>query len=488
MTTFAQAAYDDSRHTLTENGANAYNSTGHAVLDLFGCIGGLRQRHARDIERLFAEAYKENALLATRCLFYARDVRGGLGERNTFRVLLHYAAIKHPEAVLPNIPYIGIYGRFDDLYALIGTQLEESMWKHMDQQFRLDEYHMRRNEPVSLLAKWIKTPDASSKQTRTLGIMTANKLDKTVYHFKRRLRSLRRYIGIVEAKMSANEWTEIDYAAVPSRAMMIYRNAFKKHDEARFAAFLGKVDKGEATIHAATLFPYDLVEKYESMGRQAVEDRTLEAQWRALPDYVGTECNAIVMADTSSSMTGRPMMSSLALAVYFAERNQGAYHGLWMSFSQQPMMHRLAGETLLQKLQSIERKYWSNNTNIELAFRKILDIAIHRNVAPEDMVKSLIIVSDMEFDQTQYGHDWSFYDNMAALYASHGYTIPNIVFWNVNSRNDVFHADANRRGVQLVSGQSASTFKQLMQSVGMNPVEMMENVLNSERYQPIAVG
>ena len=488
MTTFAQAAYDDSRHTQTENGANAYNSTGHAVLDLFGCIGSLRQRNARDIERLFAEAYQEDPLLTTRCLFYARDVRGGLGERNTFRVLLHYAAIKHPEAVLPNIPYIGIYGRFDDLYALIGTQLEEAMWKQMNDQFKLDEFHMRRNEPVSLLAKWIKTPDASSKETRKLGILTANKLDKTVYHFKRRLRALRRYIGIVEAKMSANEWDKIDYAAVPSRAMMIYRNAFKKHDQVRFEAFLGKVDKGEAVIHAATLFPYDIVEKYEQMGWNATEDATLELQWRSLPDYVGTACNAIVMADTSSSMTGRPMMSSLALAVYFAERNQGAYHGLWMSFSQQPMMHRLVGETLLQKLQSIERKFWSNNTNIELAFRKILDIAIRRNVAPEDMVKSLIIVSDMEFDRTQFGYAWGFYDNMAALYASHGYTIPNIVFWNVDSRNDVFHADANRKGVQLVSGQSASTFKQLMQSVGMNPVEMMVNVLNSERYQPITVG
>lgn len=488
MTTFAQAAYDDSRHTLTENGASAYNSTGHAVLDLFGCIGSLRERDHRAIERLFADAYKENALLATRCLFYARDVRGGLGERNTFRVLLHYAAIKHPEAVMPNIPYIGIYGRFDDLYALIGTQLEEAMWKHMDQQFRLDEYHMRRNEPVSLLAKWIKTPDASSKQTRTLGIITANKLDKTVYHFKRRLRALRRYIGIVEAKMSANEWTEIDYAAVPSRAMMIYRNAFKKHDGTRFEAFLGKVDRGEAVIHSATLFPYDIVERYEHMVRLATEDTTLELQWRSLPDYVGTACNAIVMADTSASMSGRPMMSSLALAVYFAERNQGPYHGLWMSFSRHPTIHRLQGETLLQKLQSIERKYWSNNTDLEAAFDKILDIAIRNKVAQEDMPKSLIVVSDMEIDEAQSGYAWSFYDSMAEKYDRYGYVIPNIVFWNVNSRNDVFHADADRKGVQLCSGSSAATFKHLMQSVGMNPVEMMESVLNSERYQPITVG
>lgn len=488
MTTFAQAAYDDSRRTLTENGANAYNSTGHAVLDLFGCIGSLRERHPQEIERLFADAYKESQLLTTRCLFYCRDVRGGLGERRTFRILLHYAACKHPEAVKPNIPYIGIYGRFDDMYALIGTPLEADMWEQMDAQFKLDEFHMRRNENVSLLAKWIKTPDASSKETRRLGILTANKLDKTVYHFKRRLRALRKYIGIVEAKMSTNDWTSIDYAAVPSRAMMIYRNAFKKHDQTRYEAFLGKVEKGEAVIHAATLFPYDLVEKYEAMGWKAAEDTTIEMQWKALPDYVGTACNAIVMADTSNSMDGRPMMSSLALAVYFAERNQGSYHGLWMSYSRNPMMHRLIGETLLQKLQSIERKYWSNNTDIEAAFKKILDIAIRNHVPQEEMVKSLIIVSDMEFDEAQEHYSWSFYDNMAKLYRVNGYTIPNIVFWNVNSRHDLFHADANRKGVQLVSGQSASTFKQLMQAVGMSPVDMMLQVLNAERYQPITVG
>ena len=482
----AQAMTNESRKKLTENGATAYSSTGSAMLDLFGCIGSLRSREESDICRLFAEAYKENPLLATKCLFYCRDIRGGLGERRTFRVIMRYCAQHHPEAILPNIHLVGMYGRYDDLYELKGTILESEMWSEVKKQLHLDFVNMKRKKPISLLAKWLKTPDASSANTRQLGIATAQALGLTVYDFKRKLRAMRKYLDIVERHMSANEWDQIEYASVPSRAMMLYRNAFKRHDETRYDNFLNAVANGDASINASTLFPYDIVEKYESQYNPS-EDATLEAQWRALPNYLDAPANAIVMADTSGSMEGRPMHSSVALAIYFAERNQGAYHNLWMSFSQHPAIHKLQGETLLQKLQSIERKYWSNNTNLELAFMRVLDIAIKNHVPAEEMVKSIIVISDMEIDDTQHGYAWSFYDNMRKLYMDNGYIIPNIVFWNVNSRNDTFHVDKSRVGVQLCSGQSASTFKVLMKSVGMNPIEMMNNTLMAERYAPVTV-
>ena len=482
----ATAMVNESKKKLTENGATAYSTTGSAMLDLFGCIGSLRSREESDICRLFVEAYKENPLLATKCLFYCRDIRGGLGERRTFRVIMRYCAQYHTEAILPNIHLIGMYGRYDDLYALKGTILESEMWAEVKKQLHLDFVNMKRKKPISLLAKWLKTPDASSANTRQLGIATAQALGLTVYDFKRRLRAMRKYLDIVERHMSANEWDQIEYASVPSRAMMIYRNAFKRHDETRYDNFLNAVANGDASINASTLFPYDIVEKYESQYRPS-EYATLEAQWRALPNYLDAPANAIVMADTSGSMEGRPMHSSVALAIYFAERNQGAYHNLWMSFSQQPTIHKLQGETLLQKLQSIERKFWSNNTNLEAAFMRVLDVAIKNHVPAEEMVKSIIVISDMEIDDTQHGYKWSFYDNMRDLYMKSGYIIPNIVFWNVNSRNDTFHVDKSRVGVQLCSGQSASTFKVLMKSVGMNPVEMMTNTLMAERYAPVTV-
>ena len=187
---FAEAARREATYTTTENGAFALNTTGNSCLDLFSTIGALRSADDLRVKSLFAEAYKQDPLTATRILFYARDIREGLGERKVFRTLIKYLANNHPEALRPNLELIGFYGRFDDLYSLIGTPLENDMWKAMRAQFIRDLDALDDGKSVSLLGKWIKTPDASSKETRRLGILTAQKLGFTVYDFKRNLRRL----------------------------------------------------------------------------------------------------------------------------------------------------------------------------------------------------------------------------------------------------------------------------------------------------------
>ena len=337
---FAKAARKSAAYTRTENGAVALNTTRDARLDLFGVIGALRGEKKARIERLFSEAYRMDTLFATKIAFYARDVRGGLGERETFRTIMRYMALMHPEALRPNLDLIGVYGRYDDLYCLIGTPLENEMWAAMKAQFEEDRRNLEAGEAVSLLAKWIKTADASSARTRELGVLTARSLGYSVYEFKRIVRALRRRIGVIETLMSEGRWEEIRYPEVPSRAMMIYRNAFRRHDGERFAQFVQRAVTGEETIHAGTLYPYDIVEKVAPRlgfcfysASTLNPDPALEAQWRGLPDYVESGTNAIVIADTSGSMTGRPMATSVGLAVYFAERNRGAYHNMFMSFS-----------------------------------------------------------------------------------------------------------------------------------------------------------
>ena len=494
MNAFANALRNETTISHTENGAPCLNTTGNAVLDLFGTIGSLRGSDQNRVERLFADAYQTDKLLTTKCLFYARDVRGGLGERATFRRLLKYAAIHHPEAIRPNIKLIGLYGRYDDLYELVGTTLEDEMWSVMKEQFTKDLADMGEGKPVSLLAKWIKTPDASSKETRKLGIMTALKLNFEVKPFKRLLRKLRKYIDVTEIHMSNGTWNEIDYDKVSSRAMMLHRTAFDKHDHMRFGTYIAQVQNGEATIHSGTLYPYDIIERYlghhMDFQRDIAEDPVLEAQWKNLPNYLEDEASAIVIADTSGSMTGRPMNSAIGLAIYFAERNKGAFHNLWMNFSADSHVNLLKGETLLQKLANIDMDDWGWNTNLEKAFLRILNIAIRNHVPKEEMVKSLIIISDMEIDDAVEGSskDWLFYDNMRSRFEEAGYSIPNIVFWNVNSRHDTFHADKDRKGVQLVSGQSTATFQHLMHCITMTPMEMMLEVLNSDRYKAVTVG
>ena len=473
--------------TRTENGAVALNTTGSACLDLFGTVGALRDAEENRVHTLFAEAYRENPLTATKIAFYARDIREGLGERKTFRELLQYMAQKHPEALTQNLDLIGVFGRYDDLYCLIGTPLEEEMWAAMKRQFEEDRENLEQGNAISLLAKWIKTADASSEKTRKLGILTAQKLGYSVYDFKRIVRRMRKHINVVECLMSAGRWDEIKYSQVPGRAMMIYRKAFARHDEEGFGAFVSRAVSGEETIHSATLYPYDIVEKI--LYQNEYSD-VLEAQWQQLPNYVEAGTNAIVMADVSGSMTwsgGRPLATSVGLAIYFAERNTGAYHNLFMTFSGNPHVVILKGETLSQKVTYVSNVDWGQNTDLEAAFDKVLHIAVTNHTPKSEMPKSIIVISDMEIDNCG-NREWTFYDQMAHKYASYGYEIPNVVFWNVNSRNDVFHADKNRKCVQLCSGQSVATFKQLMSCINCTPVEMMHRVIDSERYDCIKVG
>lgn len=486
---FAEAAKNNAAWTRTENGAVALNTTGDARLDLFGSIGSLRTADEMRIDALFEEAYKVDPLFATKIAFYARDVRGGLGERRTFRMIMRHMAEYHPEALRPNLDLIGVFGRYDDLYCLIDTPLENDMWMAMKKQFEEDKENAFNGKAVSLLAKWIKTADASSESTRKLGIKTAIKLGYPVRNFKRIVRYLRRRIGVIESLMSAGRWDEIKYPEVPSRAMMIYRNAFMKHDEQRYREFIDKAVTGDAKINSGTLYPYDLIEKiwYCYHSHSASEDKAVEAQWRQLPNYVEPGTNALVIADTSGSMYGRPIATSVGLAIYFAERNVGAYHNMWMSFSANPKIHMLKGNTLAQKINALDKRDWDMNTDLRKAFELVLNIAVKNDVSAEEMPKSLIVISDMEIDYCG-NKDWTFYEKMSHRFKKHGYQIPNIIFWNVNSRHDIFHADSKRIGVQLCSGQSTTVFKQMLSCVGMTPVEAMEKVINSERYDCIKVG
>ena len=483
---FSEVMREETKWTKTENGADARNTTDSALLDMFATIGAMRERSDADIIKKFELAFQEDPLGAMRCLFYCRDIRGGgLGERRAFRVILTYAAGKHTKELRKNLHLIPEYGRWDDIYALVGTPLENDMWDIAREQIKKDIISMYSNEPCSLLAKWLKKADSGNPNTKKLGIYTARKLKMPVNSYRRTCVLLRRYIDVVEQRMSANKWNTINYPAVPSRAMMNYRRAFDRHDKDRFAQFLSKVQSGEQKINSATLYPYDIVEKILYRGE---ESKVLEAQWNNLPNYVDRDVNAVVMADVSGSMWGRPLATSIGLAMYFAERNKGAYHNLFMTFSGEPEFVEVKGNTITEKINFISRANWNMNTDLEAALLKILDVAIENHCSQEEMPRALIIISDMEIDMcARQKHRENFYDYVSRIYEEHGYKIPNVVFWNVNSRHDIFLADAKRKGVQLVSGQSASTFKNLIGSIDKTPVEMMYEVLNGDRYDAVAV-
>ena len=484
---FANLLREESKWTFTENGAHALNTTSNALLDMFGSLAAMRGRSEYDLIKKFELAYLVDPLGALRCLFYVRDVRGGQGERNIFDVILHHIANRYPEIVNYNLPCIPHYGRWDDLYALIGTPVESAMWEFVKAQLMQDIKDMEEGKPVSLLAKWLKKANSTNADTKKLGIYTAKKLGYSIYDYKRICSKLRKYLDVTEIKMSANEWDAIDYGHVPSRAMMIYRKAFREHDASRFDKYLAAVAKGDAVIHSSTLYPYDIVEK---ILYQNDRSEVLNAQWDALPDYVHDGGNFLVMADVSRSMFGRPMASSIALAAYFAERNQGAYHNLFMTFSENPKIVELKGRDIFDKVSFISKADWGGSTNFGAAMWLVLNIAVRNRCKQEDLPKALICITDMEFNSASRNRSRETYTQyVKQMFAEKGYIAPTLVFWNVDSRNDVFHADKNDNGIIMVSGQSASTFENLVRALNnqkpLGPVDFMYQVLNGERYQMI---
>lgn len=484
---FSKLLKMESQWTRTLNGADAKVTTNKALLDMFGTLPAMRNRSELEITRMFDCAFAKDPLGAVRCLFYTRDIRGGQGERDIFRLLLQHLARKHPQAVLKNLSLIPEYGRFDDLYCLIGTPVETEMWTLMKSQLEKDLAAMERGEPVSLLAKWLKKANSSNEKTKQLGIYTAQKLGYSVYNYKRISSRLRKYQNVVEISMSAKRWQSIVYPQVPSRAMMNYRKAYMRHDTFRFQKYLNAVSQGTAQIHSGTLYPYDIVERVMQNA-----DPVLEQQWLALPNYIQNGDNILVMADVSGSMYGRPMASAIALAIYFAERCQGAYHNLFMTFSEHPQIQELRGNTLREKVQLLRQAAWGMSTNFQAAMELILKLAVENHCTQEELPKALVVVTDMEFNRADHSvQRETFTQRIQREFAQYGYTAPTLVFWNVNSRQDVFHSDSTDTGVVLVAGQSASTFQNIIRCLNgeapLTPTDFMYQVLNSPRYQPVQV-
>lgn len=495
--TFLNNLAVETSKTFTENGATAFNTTGSgSLLDLFAMSGSLRSRPA-DIPAKFLNAMAENKLLSAKLAFYTRDVRGGLGERDAGRIMFRAMAQRDPELMKLNMELIPEFGRWDDLLYLMGTPVEDVAVRMIREQLNKDIRDMKNGKPVSLLAKWMPSINTSSYETKRQAQELAERLEMTPRTYRKTLSALRAYLNVTEVRMTEKNYESIRYPEVPSNAMNIHRSAFRKNDGERFAEYLESVKKGDAKINSGTLYPYNIIEKYVDEVEKCAypwsrpsyqnlqEDAVLEEQWKALPNYIEGENNFLIMADVSGSMAGRPMATSVGLAIYFAERNKGDYHNVFMTFSDDPTLVKISEGSLLDKTISVFKAGVDYSTNLEKAFDTILRTAVNNGTAQEDMPKSLIVITDGEINKLTRQSEWGFIDEMKARFEAAGYELPNVVLWNVDSRQDTFHASGLAENVQLCSGQSASIFKTLLGSIGMTPYEYMLSVLNSPRYDAV---
>ncbi len=455
--------------TRTENNAVAYASTLDACLDFFA-LGGAKRDKQKQVEQLFSRAYNQDKQTALRILFYLRDIRGGQGERQSFRTCLANLYKNDLSVFEKIIAFVPEYGRWDDLIAFIDNEKVIELIKN---QLVLDN----QNQQVSLLGKWLPSENCSNQEQRKLARRLAKKLDLRLSQYRKTLVNLRKKINILETKMSSKEWSEINYDKLPSQAFAKHTKAFRRHDEERFEEYLQAVEKGEKKVNTATLYCYQIINLLRSDAKSA------EVLWNNLPDYTAGE-NAIVVADVSGSMSGTPMNMSVSLALYFAERNRGVFHNYFMTFSERPQLVQIQGQTLEQKVHNIETAHWEMNTNLEAVFDTILQAAVRDKSPQEDMPSVIYIISDMEFDQCCRKTNKTIFKNAKQRFENKGYRLPQVVFWNVASRsNQTLPVTKDDTNVVLVSGASQITFE--LAVAGKSPLEFMQEVVNSERYQQI---
>ena len=471
--------------TYTENGAVTYRTSGKDCLDLFASIGALRHADDEDIRNRFLKAYAENRDLAMKILFYARDVRGGLGERRVFRSILTWLASNEKGSVVKNLPFIAEYGRWDDVLVLLKTPCRKEALTLLKEQFRADLAALEDSGDISLLGKWLPSVNASNRETVMQAKMIAKAFGLSDRDYRKALVKLRARIRIIENNLREKDYT-FDYAKQPSKAMFKYRKAFLRNDGERYADFLQKVDRGEAKLHTGTLMPYELVERAYDCSEE--ERRSLDVTWRMLEDFT-TDENALVVADGSGSMywNGKPMPAAVAqsLAIYFAEHNKGKFHNHFLTFSMTPQLVEIKGNDFVEKVRCCKTFDECANTNLEAVFDLVLQAAAENHVPQAEMPAKLYIISDMEFDTCVKNSSMTNFESAKASYASAGYKLPDLVFWNVDSRHEQQPVKENDRGVALVSGCSPRIFSMVMDGE-LNPYAFMLSVIDTERYAPIA--
>ena len=431
----------------TANGMKARKTTAKATVDLFYNIGASR---GKNITGDFTAAYVENPDVALRIAQWARDVRGGAGERQLFRDILVHLEKRDPDAALALLKKVPEVGRWDDIFVFSTPDLKSAAYTMLGDALRAKN---------GLAAKWTPRKGKVAAEIRAFFGMTPKQYRKSLVALTK----------VVETQMCANDWDNINFSHVPSVAARNYKKAFNRHTPL-FAEYVAKLVAGDKTVkvNADAIFPHDVLKgvahSYTKLNK--TETDHVIAQWDALPNYVG-DASILPLVDVSGSMTCtaggttnvRCLDVAVSLGLYLADKNKGVFKDTFLTFSSKPQLVTLKGN-IVEKVDQMSRSNWEMSTDLHKAMDKILSVAVKENVPASDMPAMLLILSDMQFNQCARFDD-SAMEMIERKYAEAGYTVPQIVFWNLNSSGNV-PVKADKSGAALVSGFSPSIMKALL--------------------------
>ena len=466
---------------LTENGMATNSSSLNACVDLFFNIGAMRGQDKQRLIATFSKAFNEDPKRAMKLLFWARDVRGGAGERQVFKDIITYLAENHDLALKPNLHLIAEYGRYDDLLVLVGTYMEKDALQIIADALAAQN---------GLCAKWMPRKGKTAETLRAFLKFSPKQYRKTLVNLT----------NVVETKMCAKEWDTIEFGKLPSVASARYQKAFGKNAYESYSAYIQSLVKGEAKINAGAVYPYD-VTKSLNHGNSTVANE----QWKALPNYMeGANDMILPVVDVSGSMSSPAggsksvtcMDVAISLGLYISERNEGPFKDAFITFSSNPQLQVLSG-SLKDRYAQMSHADWGMSTNLEATFKLILDQATKHKLSQDEMPNKILILSDMEFNAaTNSRGGWYSRDNatdwnptaqqmIEKMYSDAGYTMPQIVYWNIQSRNGGVPVAFDTQGTALISGFSPAIMTSLLGGDIESPQQIMDKTILSERYAPI---
>lgn len=464
----------------TENGMTTNSTSLNACVDLFYTIGAARRMDEKKLNQLFLAAFLENSDLTMKILFWARDVRGGAGERRAFRTIIKNVAKGSPKALVHNIKHIPEFGRWDDLLEMIDTPLEREAL------VLIADALTSKNQ---LCAKWMPRKGYNAAKVRDFMGLTHKEYRKTLVNAT----------NVVETKMCSNLWEDIEFSKVPSLAMARYNSAFHKNSNEAFNKFKDDLQNGDTTVNAGAVYPYDIIKSLPSpFYVNEFDDTVAQAQWDSLENYMeGSDKKILPVVDTSGSMgvsvsgSTTALDVAISLGMYISERNDGAFKDAFITFSEHPELQYVPNGTLLEKVSSLKSANWGMNTNLQATFELILETAKKNSISADEMPDTLLILSDMQFDRcTGTGRginrsesDWNptVFDMIELMYTQADYKMPNIVFWNLRTSNGV-PVSFDKNDTALISGFSPSIMKHVLGSEEFNPEAIMLETISSDRY------
>lgn len=467
---FVEAIKNTPEITQTTNGAKAFKTTGSGMVDFFYEVPALRKNQTLVLNK-WSEAFGEDKITALRTLFWLRDVRGGAGERESFRSIMKQIEKSDYKLAMKLVKLIPEFGRWDDLLVFDSPRVQSEAFKAIESALK---------EGNGLCAKWMPRKGIKAGALRSHLGLSPKQYRKTLVGLTK----------VVETQMCSNQWEEIEYSHVPSVASARYRKAFTRHDETRYNNFIQSVNAGEEKINASALFPHDVLKTMRSGGTEAAD-----ALWEALPNYMQGGAALIPMIDTSSSMrcmSGVEGFSCMDIAVtlgmYIAMKNEGPFKGAWLNFNSNSHVKSIAGDKFSQVYSTLNGAGdWGGSTNIESAFKSILDIAVKNKLSEDAMPKVLVILSDMQFDGSYHNpvENITSLKMMKKLYKEAGYEIPKIVYWNLNAEHKNVPVKKSKEGVALVSGFNPSILKSLLSGEIQSPEQILLKTVYDSRYDVV---